>query len=41
MVKQVPSPSLLSTLIVPENDSTSFFVMKRPSPVPVPAFFVV
>ena len=40
-VKQVPSPSVLSTLIVPEKDSTSFFVMKRPSPVPLPVFLVV
>lgn len=40
-VKQVPSPSVLSTLIVPAKDSTSFFVMKRPSPVPLPVFLVV
>ena len=41
IVKQVPSPSLLSTLIVPEKDSTIFYVMNSPRPVPLPVFLVV
>ncbi|KKU29902.1 MAG: hypothetical protein UX44_C0028G0002 [candidate division WWE3 bacterium GW2011_GWA1_46_21] len=33
----VPSPTLLSTRIVPPCKSTNFFVMKSPRPLPVPS----